>query len=185
MEEIDLKELFEFLKSKIEVIIITTILICTLGCLYILFLQKPMYSSYTTVVLGGNNSNNDGSVDSNILGINNTLIETYASVAKSRVVIDKVIKNLKLNTTYEAVAGQVSVSAINKTQIIRIAVSDLDPEVAKDIANETAKAFIKEIERLYKLENIKLFVIDSIPRNSLFPCRNCFITCNIIYDILF
>ncbi len=154
MEEIDLKELFEFLKSKIEVIIITTILICTLGCLYILFLQKPMYSSYTTVVLGGNNSNNDGSVDSNILGINNTLIETYASVAKSRVVIDKVIKNLKLNTTYEAVAGQVSVSAINKTQIIRIAVSDLDPEVAKDIANETAKAFIKEIERLYKLENI-------------------------------
>ena len=68
--------------------------------------------------------------------------------------IDKVIKNLKLNRTYEAVAGQVSVSAINKTQIIRIAVSDLDPEVAKDIANETAKAFIKEIERLYKLENI-------------------------------
>lgn len=152
MEEIDLKELFDFLKSKIEVIIITTILICTMGCLYILFLQKPMYSAYTTVVLGGNN--NGGTVDSTTLSINNTLIETYASVAKSRTVIEKVIKNLKLGSSYEAISGKVSVSAINKTQIIRISVSDLEPENAKDIANETAKAFTKEIERLYKLENI-------------------------------
>lgn len=151
MEEIDLKELFDFIKSKIEVVIITTILICTMGCLYILFLQKPMYSAYTTVVLSGNNNN---SVDSTTLGINNTLIETYASVAKSRSVIEKVIKNLKLGTSYESVAGKVSVSAINKTQIIKIAVSDLESEVAKDIANETAKAFTKRVEEIYKLENI-------------------------------
>lgn len=152
MEEIDLKELFDFIKSKIEVVIITTILICTLGCLYILFLQKPMYSAYTTVVLSGNNNN--GGVDSNTLGINNTLIETYASVAKSRSVIEKVIKNLKLGTSYESVAGKVSVSAINKTQIIKIAVRDLEPEVAKNIANETAKAFTKRVDEIYKLENI-------------------------------
>lgn len=154
MEEIDLKELFDFLKSKIEVIVITTILICTIGCLYILFLQKPMYSAYTTVVLGSNNNGTGQGISTNDINLNNNLIETYANVAKSRVVIDKVIKNLKLGSSYGEVSSKVSVSAINKTQIIKISVSDLEPEKAKDIANETAKAFTKEAERLFQLENI-------------------------------
>ena len=50
MEEIDLKELFEFLKSKLSLLIIIVIGVCLLGCIYGLFLQKPMYKSYTTVI---------------------------------------------------------------------------------------------------------------------------------------
>ena len=46
MEEIDLKELFEFIKNKLGLLIIITVGICLLGCVYGLFLQKPM-SSYS------------------------------------------------------------------------------------------------------------------------------------------
>ena len=46
MEEIDLKELFEFVKGKLGLLITITISICLVGCIYGLFIQKPMYKSY-------------------------------------------------------------------------------------------------------------------------------------------
>ena len=56
MEEIDLKELFEFFMSKISLLIVITVSVCLLGSMYGLFLQTPMYSSYTTVVLSSENT---------------------------------------------------------------------------------------------------------------------------------
>ena len=52
MEEIDLKEIFELVKSKYKLIVIVVLGVCILGSLYSLLLQKPMYQSYTTVILG-------------------------------------------------------------------------------------------------------------------------------------
>ena len=51
MEEIDLKELFDFIKNKLGLLIVITVGICLLGCIYSLFIQKPMYKSYTTIFL--------------------------------------------------------------------------------------------------------------------------------------
>ena len=73
MEEIDLKELFEFFKGKLGTLAIVTISVCLIGCVYGLFIQKPMYKSYTTVILGGNESSNTGitqSDTSNVVEIN-------------------------------------------------------------------------------------------------------------------
>ncbi len=153
MEEIDLKELFEFVKSKIEVIIITTILVCTLGCLYILFLQKPMYSSYTTVVLKSSSGDSTG-LSTGDVQLNKNLVSTYAEIMKSRRILDQVISNLKLSTSYGVLSSRVSVSAVNNTEIIRISVSDEAPDVAKNIANEAAKVFTQEIDTLYKMDNV-------------------------------
>lgn len=52
MEEIDLKELFIYIKNKIGLLIIITFGITLIGSLYGLLIQKPMFNSYTTVVLG-------------------------------------------------------------------------------------------------------------------------------------
>lgn len=152
MEEIDLKELFEFLKSKIEIIVITTILICTLGCLYILFLQKPMYSSYTTVLL--KSSSSESGLNQGTVTLNKNLVKTYAEIIKSRRILDQVINNLKLSTSYGVLSSRVSVSAVNDTEIIKISVSDEDPAIAKNIADETAKVFAKDIVELLQMDNV-------------------------------
>ena len=52
MEEIDLKELFNFFKGKIGFIITITAAVCILGSIYGFLIQKPMYQSYT-VCYGG------------------------------------------------------------------------------------------------------------------------------------
>lgn len=152
MEEIDLKELFEFIKNKLGLLIIITVGICLLGCVYGLFLQKPMYKSYTTIILSGS----DSQITQSELSLSKSLVDTYAEIVKSRRVLEKVIEELNLDTTYEKLSNKISVTSVNNTEIIKIIVTDTDPTEAKNIANVTANYFTKEVVDLYKVNNVNV-----------------------------
>lgn len=152
MEEIDLKELFTFIKSKIGLLIIITVGVCLIGCIYGLFIQKPMYSSYTTVILSGS----EGTFNQADSNLNKTLVDTYAEIVKSRRVLGQVIELLNLDLTYEELHNKIAVTAVNNTEIIKITVNDLDAIKAKNIANATANYFTKEVSDLYNLNNVDI-----------------------------
>lgn len=152
MEEIDLKELCEFIKNKLGLLIIITVGICLLGCIYGLFLQKPMYKSYTTIILSGS----DSQITQSELSLSKSLVDTYAEIVKSRRVLEQVIEELNLDTTYEKLSNKISVTSVNNTEIIKIIVTDTDPTEAKNIANVTANYFTKEVVDLYKVNNVNV-----------------------------
>ena len=152
MEEIDLKELFEFIKNKLGLLIIITVGVCLLGCVYGLFLQKPMYKSYTTIILSGS----DSQITQSELSLSKSLVDTYAEIVKSRRVLEQVIEELNLDTTYEKLSNKISVTSVNNTEIIKITVTDTDPTEAKNIANVTANYFTKEVVDLYKVNNVNV-----------------------------
>lgn len=152
MEEIDLKELFEFIKNKLGLLTIITVGICLLGCVYGLFLQKPMYKSYTTIILSGS----DSQITQSELSLSKSLVDTYAEIVKSRRVLEQVIEELNLDTTYEKLSNKISVTSVNNTEIIKIIVTDTDPTEAKNIANVTANYFTKEVVDLYKVNNVNV-----------------------------
>ena len=165
MEEIDLSELFTFIKNRLGILIIITVSVCLLGCIYGLFLQKPMYKSYTTVILGSNESaGNSSGITTNDITLNKNLVSTYAEIVKSRRVLDQVIKDLKLDISYEVLSSKISVTALNNTEIIKITVSDEDAIHAKNIANVTAKYFTDEVVDLYKMNNVN--VLDEAVTNE-------------------
>ena len=158
MEEIDLKELYEFFKGKIGSLLIIIVVVCLLGSAYSIFIQKPMYKSYTTVVLAGNETtttNNLGITQSDVT-LNKNLVDTYAEIVKSRRVLDQVIKKLKLNLSYEALNSKISVTALNNTEIIKISVVNEDPILAKNIANVTANYFIEAVIDLFNMNNVNV-----------------------------
>lgn len=156
MEEIDLKELFEFIKNKMGLLIIITVGVCLLGCIYGLFLQTPMYSSYTTVILGGNETTSSSTITQSDITLNKNLVDTYAEIVKSRRVLDQVIEELNLNIKYEKLSQQISVTSVNNTEIIKIKVNDKDSLKAKNIANITANFFAKEVVKLYNMNNVNI-----------------------------
>ena len=157
MEEIDLKELLDFIRSKISLLIIITVSVCLIGSMYSLFLQKPMYNSYTTVILGSNDGTTaTNSITQNDIALNKNLVSTYAQIVKSRRVLAQVIKELKLDTSYDDLASKINVTALNNTEIIKITVTDPDPIVAKNIANITANYFTDEVVSLYNLNNVNI-----------------------------
>ena len=156
MEEIDLKELFEFIKKKIGLLITITVVICLLSCIYGLFIQKPMYKSYTTIILGGNETTTSQTITQSDITLNKNLVDTYAEIVKSRRVLEQVIAELDLEETYEELSNKISVSSVNNTEIIKITVADSNPIEAKNVANVTANFFSKEVVKLYNMNNVNV-----------------------------
>lgn len=154
MEEINLKELFDYFIDKIKYIIIATLVCCLIGGIYTKFLTVPMYKSSTTVILG---SNQEGTgITQSDISINNNLVSTYAEIITSRRVLEQVQKELNESYTYKELASEISVSSINNTQIIKITVEDNNALNAKVIANLVAKVFTVEVPELYNLDNVHI-----------------------------
>lgn len=153
MEEIDLKELFDYFKGKIVWILVTMIVFVLVGNSYIILKRVPMYNSSTTIVLVSDHSEGYNTSE---LQLNKNLVSTYSEIIKSRKIIEPVIKNLKLDYSYGQLKSRVSVSSVTNTEIIKITVSDKDPEEATKIANEIADVFSSEIQKIYKINNVSI-----------------------------
>jgi len=156
MEEINLSELFDYFIEKIGLMIIITMSICIVGCLYGLFIQVPMYQTYTTVILGGSQTTNNSTITQTDITLNKNLVNTYAEIVKSRRVLEQVIEELDLELSYEALSSKIAVTAVNNTEIIKISVNSKDAIDAKNIANITASCFAREVKSLYNMDNVNI-----------------------------
>lgn len=176
MEEIDLKELLDYFKSKIVWMVAVIILVIGIGNIYTILTRVPIYQSNTTIVLVSENQNE--TYNSTELQMNKNLVSTYSEIIKSRKVLEQVIKNLKLDYNVGELSKRINVSAVTNTEIIRITVGDPSAEVATKIANEIAEVFSKEIQKIYKLNNVSIVdkAVDSVK-----PYNVNYIKDNIIY----
>ena len=166
MEEIDIKDLLLYFVKKIPIIIIISVVVMLLGVLYSVLFKKPLYYGDVTVILvqEDNNYSGNSSITQNDLAIAQKLVTTYSEIVKSKRVLDRVIKELDLDYTYEQLKSNVSVSSVKDTEIIKIAVSDEDNRQAVDIANKISTVFQDEITEIYNLENVS--VIDAAEKQT-------------------
>ena len=155
METIDLKDLFDYYKSKLGVVILFVVLVGILGCLYGLFIQKPMYKSSTSIVLISEAKDNS-QLTYNDVSVNQNLVSTYSEIVKSKRGWGQVINNLNLNYTYGTLSDNIEVSSVTGTQIIKITVTDENSKTAMKVANEIGKVFAKEIPELYNISNVNI-----------------------------
>lgn len=155
METIDLKDLFDYYKSKFGIVILFVALVGILGCLYGLFIQKPMYKSSTSIVLISEAKDNS-QLTYNDVSVNQNLVSTYSEIVKSKRILNQVINNLKLDYSYGALSNNIEVSSVTGTQIIKITVTDENSKTAMKVANEIAKVFSKEIPELYNISNVNI-----------------------------
>ena len=176
MEEINLKEIFEYFKANIVRIIIAVLVVLIIGNYYSIIIRKPLYKSNTTIILV--NEKNNGNYSSTDVQLNKNLVSTYSEIIKSRKVLNTVISALNLNTSAGALSSQISVESVTNTEIIKINVSDLNADTAAKIANETAKAFSEEVKTIYNLENVSI-VDEAIPNNT--PYNVNFMKDNMMY----
>ena len=151
MEEINLNELFSYFLNKILLIILVVLVFLTGSIIYTTYIQKPMYSSYTTILL---TKEENKTLTNAELSLNRNLVDTYSVIIKSNRVMEQVITNLHLNYNVGTLKNMVGVESVNDTEIIKITVKGRDATLASDIANETAKVFNNEIVKLYEIQNL-------------------------------
>ncbi len=163
MEELDLKELFNiFWNKKVHIILIVLIFI-VLGVIYTVGFTTPMYTSSTTLVLAGSSSDNGdtettNSITTTDVTLNSKLVSTYSVLVKSKDVLNQVITNLGMDMSWEKLSKNVSVSAVDDTEVIEISVTTENAVDSAKIANETAKVFTEKVSEIYNINNV--YVVD-------------------------
>ena len=162
MEELDLKELFEILWSKKVQIILIVLIFAVIGVIYTMGFVTPVYTSSTTLVLATSNGENQSStnttnsITTTDITLNSKLVSTYSVLVRSKDVLGQVISNLGIDISWESLKNNVTVSAVEDTEVIEISVTNGNPQYAADIANEIAKVFSDKVAEIYNINNVHI-----------------------------
>ena len=147
--EIDLKELFGVLKSKILIILATTVAFIAVSAGITRFVITPMYSSTAQLYV----ISNDALSQLSNLTVGTQLTQDYMAIVTTRGVVNKVIDNLNLDTDYEELTDKISVENPTDTRIMEITVSNPDPKEAREITQELAEVTAKTVYQQLPLVN--------------------------------
>ncbi|MGI1799516.1 YveK family protein [Priestia sp. TRN 1309] len=154
-ETISLRELFAVLRKRLWLIVLITIIAATVSAAISFFVLTPVYQSKTQILVNQAKSDeqlyNTQAVQTNI-----QLINTYNDIITSPAILDKVIKELKLDESATSLKGQIQVTSAEYSQVAQITVQDTSAKRATDIANTTAAVFQKEVPKIMNVDNVSV-----------------------------
>ena len=163
MEELDLKELLNIFCSRRIYIVIIVAIFVVIGVIYSYIFVTPKYQSSTTIILAKSSASTSGSnsgdtITTTDLTLNQKLVSTYTELIKSKNILSEVIGNLKIQKTEADLKNNITVSAVKDTDLIKITVADVKPEIAQKIASEIANIFIEKVANgVYNINNVQVW----------------------------
>lgn len=153
-KEINLKEILGVLKKRAWIGIFITILAALFGYFYSYINQTTLlYSSSTNIIINAEGGQR----------------KTLEVIIKDKTVLEKVITQLNIRRTPESLAQSIQVGSIDETQVVKISVIDVNPELAAEIANTTASVFIQEIPTIMDFDDVRVLSdaqVNPIPINE-------------------
>lgn len=164
MEEINIRDFLNYLKKYVLVIVAVSLVLIIGVFIYDKSIKKPLYTTYTTIILTKSNETQTGTtITQNDILLNQKLVETYSKIIKSKLVLEQVISETGVTYTAEELSENVSVEAYENTEMLKISVTDQDPELAANIANSIAQVFSGEIAKIYQINNISVVDVAVTP----------------------
>lgn len=135
---ISMQELFGLLKKYLLPILaagliggIITFCVCS-------FLVAPVYEASAKMIVNSRQEQT-GSVTNDQITSAQKLVNTYAIIIRSQPVLDPVVETLDLPINFEKLAQKVSVTSVNDTQVMKIAVQSTNREQALRIVEEIVR----------------------------------------------
>lgn len=164
MEEINIRDFLNYLKKYVLVIVVVALVLIIGVFIYDKSIKKPLYTTYTTIILTKSNETQTGTtITQNDILLNQKLVETYSKIIKSKLVLEQVISETGVTYTAEELGENVNVEAYENTEMLKISVTDQDPELAASIANSIAQVFSGEIAKIYQINNISVVDVAVTP----------------------
>ncbi len=139
--EIDLKEIFLFLRHSWKAIFMAILIgaVCFGG--YYTFLVTPSYEAVAEIYI----TNTDSMITFSDLQLSAALTDDYAQIIKSRTVMKRVIEKLGLDLDYKELRKLVEVVNPDSTHVIQIKVICDDVALSRNIANALLNISIEQI----------------------------------------
>ena len=142
--EIDLRELLLELLAYWKLILLSIILVGSIAFGVSKFMMVPKYESTAELYVLTKSTSITSLAD---IQTGTSLTNDYIVVVKGRPVLEQVIENLGLRETYKSLSDKVTLNNPSNSRILEITVTDENPMMAKNIADEIANissAFIAQ-----------------------------------------
>ena len=167
--EIDLIELFSYLWKHAIVLLAMLLITAAAGFTLSKFIMTPMYQSTSMIYITG--SGGGGAVASLMseLQAGNALTADYQTLATSRPVVERIIDDLKLDTTYESLKERISTDNPVNTRILSITVTDEDPDMAKTIVDDLTNVMIEQVADVMAADRPNIVQKGDIPEDPSSP----------------
>lgn len=140
--EIDLLELFYVLMNKLWTIILCGVVGAVVAFSGTKLLITPQYIASSMIYILSETTSITSLAD---IQLGASLAEDFIVIGKSRPVIERVIRQLDLETNYEELVSTISIVNETDTHILTISVTNPDPELAADISNTLAENIKEQI----------------------------------------
>lgn len=164
---IDLVEVFYLLWGHILQIIACFLVGAILAFGFTYFVVTPTYQASASIYVVS--ASNDSIVNLTDLQVGSQLTADYQELMLSRPLLQDVIRNLELEVDYKAMAQQISITNTNDTRILKITVTDTDPQQAADIANELVKQACVYLPKIMETEPPNLVEDAVVPSHKASP----------------
>lgn len=165
--EIDLRELFAVLISKLWLIIMIGVIMALAAIIGTKLFITPQYESVTKMYVLSRQSND--TLTSSDLQMSAQLTVDYEEVIQSRTVAESVIAALNLDLTPEELVKKITVSSADSSRVLSITVTDPDPYVACDIADTVRDTSADQIKTVMNIEAVNVVDMANIPDNPSSP----------------
>ena len=162
-ETLSLQEIFKIIKKRLLLISTLTILGLSIATVISFYVITPIYQAQTQILV--NQKGSEEVYSWSQIETDLQLMNTYNDIIKSPVILNKVIEELKINTTPEQLINQITLSSESDSKVFKIEVQDPSPEQAVKIANVTADVFKEEIPSLMNVDNINILSAAKLSEN--------------------
>ena len=154
MNEININDLLKYIIRRWYFIVISIVLFLVGAFIYSEYIKVPVYESTTSLVL--TKTNDSTVINQNDITMNQKLVYTYSELIKSKLVLNQVKDNLSLKMKISELSGEITVSSVDNTEMIKITVKDKDKQQSEKIANEIAKVFCHQVRKIYEINNVSI-----------------------------
>jgi capsular polysaccharide biosynthesis protein len=168
-ETLDLVRLFQILRKRCWVIILSAIGCVILSAVWTTFLIEDQYQADVLMYVW-EEEDNEGSLNTSDLAFFSQLVQDYQVLAQSRLVSGLVAERLGLDESQAAaLSGKIAVGTKSNTRHLTITVTDTDPQFAADAANTTADVFSDVVVEKMGASNVKIIDHAVAPRSPSSP----------------
>ncbi len=173
--EIDLLRLLKALWRRVWAILLVVAIFGGAAFAYTKLFITPQYKA--SVLMYVNSSNISlGDTKVNItqgeLNAAKTLIDTYVVILRSRTTLNEVIEQANLTCSYNTLAGMISASSVNGTEVFQINVTSPNPELSTLIANTIAQVLPEKISAIVEGTSARIVDMAVVPQTKCAPSNS-------------
>lgn len=169
MEELDVRQIFTYLKRHFWLIICIVLVAASLSATITYFFITPQYEASATLYVFNDSNRSDTSISTTDITTSQKLIATYSVIMQSDNVIHKVIETTNLRYTPSQIRKMFTGTSVNNTEVMKVTITSSDPVDSMVLANAFIDVAPDEILRVIKAGAVEILDRAEIPQQPSSP----------------